>query len=430
MAKVSVDLSDDDREQVNAFLQGNPNSQGYAAQSGEILGILKQMGDEMQAALDEATKVEEKAIKTYDELMAAKKTEVDSLTKMIEEKIELSGELAMSIAEMKNDLGDTAEMLEQDKKLLADLKEGCSTKDAEYAERVKTRSAELAALSDTIKLLNDDDALELFKKTLPAPGASFLEVRLSSRQVRQQAMQVLKGAVRKSDRAHHTSVSFIIAALHGKKISFDKIIKMIDDMVTTLGEEQKDDDTKKEYCEKEMDVSDDKKKVLEKTIADTTTAIETTKEGIATAIEEIDALTLGIKKLDLQVAKATSQRKEENDEYKELMASDGAAKELLKMAQNRLNKFYNPKLYKAEAAASFVQVRMHNSEDKAAPPPPPETFDAYTKKTEESGGVIQMINVMITDLDKEMTEAEVEEKNAQSEYEALMKDSGEKRTED
>jgi len=206
---------------------------------------------------------------------------------------------------------------------------------------------------------------------------------------------------------------------------------MIDDMVTTLGEEQKDDDTKKEYCEKEMDVSDDKKKVLEKTIADTTTAIETTKEGIATAIEEIDALTLGIKKLDLQVAKATSQRKEENDEYKELMASDGAAKELLKMAQNRLNKFYNPKLYKAAAAAaSFVQVRMHDSEEKAAPPPPPETFDAYTKKTEESGGVIQMINIMITDLDKEMTEAEVEEKNAQSEYEALMKDSGEKRTED
>merc|ERR1719382_1849144 len=131
-----------------------------------------------------------------------------------------------------------------------------------------------------------------------------------------------------------------------------------------------------------MDVSDDKKKVLEKTIADTTTAIETTKEGIATATEEIEALTLGIKKLDVQVAKATQQRKEENDEYKELMASDGAAKELLKMAQNRLNKFYNPKLYKAEAAASFVQVRMHNSEEKAAPPPPPETFDAYTKKTE------------------------------------------------
>merc|ERR1719394_1916960 len=117
----------------------------------------------------------------------------------------------------------------------------------------------------------------------------------------------------------------------------------------TLGEEQKDDDTKKEYCEKEMDLADDKKKVLEKTIADTTTAIETTKEGIATATEEIEALTLGIKKLDVQVAKATQQRKEENDEYKELMASDGAAKELLKMAQNRLNKFYNPKLYNAPA---------------------------------------------------------------------------------
>merc|ERR1719210_62199 len=44
---------------------------------------------------------------------------------------------------------------------------------------------------------------------------------------------------------------------------------------------------------------------------------------------------------------ATEQRKEENEDFKDLMASDTAAKELMKFAKNRLNKFYNPKLYKA-----------------------------------------------------------------------------------
>jgi len=217
--------------------------------------------------------------------------------------------------------------------------------------------------------------------------------------------------------------------------------------VGTLKTEQKDDDSKKEYCNTNLDTADDKKKALEKTISDTQAGIEACKEGIATATEEIAALTAGIKALDKSVAEATEQRKEENAEYKELMANDSAAKELLKMAQNRLNKFYNPKLYVPPAkqerskmdaiaedvggAASLVQIRMHNADDQqVAPPPPPETFGAYTKKTEESGGVMQMINLLITDLDKEMTEAEVEEKNSQADYETLMKESAEKRAGD
>merc|ERR1711865_935989 len=62
---------------------------------------------------------------------------------------------------------------------------------------------------------------------------------------------------------------------------------------------------------------------------------------------EIAALTAAIKALDKAVAEATEQRKEENEDFTELMASDSAAKEILGFAKNRLNKFYNPALYKA-----------------------------------------------------------------------------------
>merc|ERR1719463_918605 len=62
-----------------------------------------------------------------------------------------------------------------------------------------------------------------------------------------------------------------------------------------------------------------------------------------------------------------------------------------------------------------------------APPPPPETFGAYTKKGEESTGVISMMDMMIADLDKEIQEIEVEEKEGQKEYEQFMADSSEKR---
>lgn len=64
---------------------------------------------------------------------------------------------------------------------------------------------------------------------------------------------------------------------------------------------------------------------------------------------EIAELEAGIKSLDKSVGEATTQRKEQNADYKKLMASDGTAKEVLLWAKNRLNKFYNPKLHKAYA---------------------------------------------------------------------------------
>merc|ERR1719305_1200679 len=129
---------------------------------------------------------------------------------------------------------------------------------------------------------------------------------------------------------------------------------------------------------------------------------------------------------------------------------------LIDIAKNRMNKFYNPKLYKpppkrelteeeritlnmggtlaptappggiAGTGVALLATRVNGP----APPPPPETFGDYSKKSEESGGVIAMMDTLIKDLDREMTEAQAEEENAQKEYEELMTDSAEKRAED
>merc|ERR1712032_1642428 len=99
------------------------------------------------------------------------------------------------------------------------------------------------------------------------------------------------------------------------------------------------------------------------------TAIEEMEGDIARLTEEIATLTAGIKKLDESVTEATEQRQKENAEYKELKQSDTAAKEILKFAKNRLNKFYAPKLYKPELlqeSAFYSKVSVHG-----APPPPP-----------------------------------------------------------
>jgi len=404
----------------------------------------------MNKDLAEATATENGAIKAFGELMAAKEAEVSALTKAIEEKMVRLGNLQVELVEMKEDLDDTGKGILEDKKFLADLSTNCKTKGAEHAENQKLRSQELLALADTIKVLNDDDALELFKKTLPG-SASLLQLQVTAQDQRRQALAVIREA-----RQSHPELNFIALALQGKKVDFGKVLKMIDDMVTLLGAEQQDDDDKKEYCAKSFDLADDKKKSLERSVSNLAKAIEKAKEGIAALADEIKALQEGLVALDKSVAEATEQRKNENVEYKELIASDAAATELLGFAKNRLNKFYNPKLYKAPPARKLSDADratlaaggtlaptaapggiagtgvtvLADVSAHVAPPPPPATAAAFSKKSEESNGVIGLIDLMIKDLTQEMTEAETTEKLSQEDYEKAMSDAAEKRASD
>jgi len=454
------DMDETDRQILTSFLSGG---ESYAPQSGQIIGILKQMGDTMAADLASATATEEAAIKEYDELMAAKKEEVDALTASIESKLKEIGETGIEVVEMKEDVDDTENALAADKKFLAELETGCATKTKEWEERSRSRAEELVALADTIKVLNDDDALDLFKKTLPSASASLMQTAITSEALRTQALREIRSARKAAGIRRRPGLDFLVLALSGRKAltqtNFDKVIGMIDTMVAELKAEQQDDTDKLEYCKTELDLSDDKKKSLERAVSLLEKDIAKAKELIATLTDEIAALTAGIIALDKSVAEATENRKEENEEFKALMAADTAAKELLAFAKNRLNKFYNPDLYvappKRELSAGdriyenmggelttaapggiantgiavLAEVANHD-QGSVAPPPPPATWGAYSKKSEESNGVIGMIDLLIKDLDKEMTEAKTEETDAQADYETMMKESAEKRVAD
>merc|ERR1712232_869799 len=153
---------------------------------------------------------------------------------------------------------------------------------------------------------------------------------------------------------------------------------------------------------------------------------------------------------DKNVAEATEQRKEEHEDYTALMAADVAAKELIGFAKNRLNKFYNPKLYKpppkrelseedsivvsmggtlapTAAPGGIAGTGIALAQNDAAPPPPPEANLAFKKSGQASNGVIAMVDLLIADLDKDNQIMEVEEKDAQADYEVFMSDSAEKR---
>merc|ERR1719221_2294624 len=76
--------------------------------------------------------------------------------------------------------------------------------------------------------------------------------------------------------------------------------------------------------------------------------------------------------------------------------------------------------------AVLAEVSAHTQRAAAAPEGP----SAFKAKTEESAGVIAMMDLLIADLDKEMTESATAEKDAQADYEELMQDSADKRAQE
>ena len=117
----------------------------------------------------------------------------EAQTVVIKEKTVRFGELVVEIVQMKNYLSWTQKALEENKQFLADLQNNCATNEAERNEICKTRSEEMIALSETIKLLNDDDALEVFKKTLPS-GAGFVQLNADA-SVRRTALRLIRNAL-------------------------------------------------------------------------------------------------------------------------------------------------------------------------------------------------------------------------------------------
>jgi hypothetical protein len=212
-------------------------SAGYAPGSGEIVGILKQLLEDMEKELADATETENSAQADFDALVAAKEKEIQAATEAVEMKTEKNGEVAVKIVNLKNDLEDAQDALGEDQKFVAELKKGCATAEKDYADRKAGRAQEAVAVAETIKILNDDDALDLFKKTLPSP--TLLQMTQTSRNVRDEALSAFADL---KDQKHSTQLGMIQLALMGKKAGFEKIIKMIDDMVVLLQEEQKDDE--------------------------------------------------------------------------------------------------------------------------------------------------------------------------------------------
>merc|ERR1719201_2659922 len=226
-------LTHKQRRAVAAFIQSPQDyfdaeptfKQSYAPQSGEIFGILKQMKETFEENLSDSQKEEMANQKAYEELKAAKTDEIKAGQDQIDAKTQELASTDEKLAESKESLEDTKTSLSADEEFLMMLKEKCSTTDAEWEERQKTRQLEMEACSKALAVLSSDDAHDLFTKTFN-PAFAQKESSMHSER-RSQASKLLSSVAQR-----YQNPRLATLAVRVRLDAFTRVKKAIDDMVS------------------------------------------------------------------------------------------------------------------------------------------------------------------------------------------------------
>lgn len=387
-------------EEILALLQGQEPAGGSA----QILGIIQQMRENFKENLEKALKEEEENIATYDQLMGSKGKEISAAKKELEAKKMQIAAQVQGIADASEELEDTEASLASDQKFLIGLKKKCEAETKLHEASKKTMMEEMKAIQETVKILNDDDALETFKKTVPSPD-SFLQMKMSTRS---KARSKAKTGLRlKSSYAMN-------------KDQFAELKKMITAMIADMKQEQKDDDNHKEWCTKEFDLTEDSVKTVQETMDTHNQKISEKGNELGSLQEALATVKGEIKDIENSLLLSGAMRSQEKTEYDKEMSEITISLSLLKKARDRLAQFYEkPALTQQEtSSASLAGVETMFGFDQPAPP----SGSAYTKKSGQAMGILGMLDNIKTDLKVEQKEAEMEEKEKIEDYETEKAD--------
>jgi len=396
---------------LTSFVQKGPptNSGSYTPASGQIFGILNQMKEEFETNLAKMQEEEKTAQTDFADLKSAKSAEIAGNKKMTKDKTAELADTEDALAKAKEDLDLTREALAADTKFLSELKLRCQQSDKDWELRSKTRLEEIAAVSETIKILTDDDARETMGRTMDSETPVFVQTGAETTlqaKVRAAASVALKKVATK-----HRSLALLALSQRVKLDPFKKLNGIIDDMSGALKKQLQDEVVERDFCVKEFNENDVQTLHKNNEIKDLQALIETSKATIDTLTSEMAQLGKDIEEMEVQMKKASEEREASNHEFQVAVTDQRATQTILKKALAKLESFYGKK----------TLLQMGQEPGAAVPPPPPAMSEM--KPNQGSGGVM----VLIQDIIEEAHEMEVDalkaESDSQAGYEEFIKNS-------
>jgi len=410
----------------------------YSARSGGIYGVMTQMLEEFEAQLSTAQKEEVQAREDFAALKKAKSEQIEIAKERLDDIEGGASENLKALSDAKEDLAMTRKQRSLDVEFLRNLKVTCNDLDKDWERRSATRSAEIQAVSETLAILSEDDSREMVEKSvtlLQEHASQGMKTGAAAR--RSKAAALLRRAAQAPDLEvddlldtwHGLQGASTVGVARGPKAqlstargpkaqlstlaltvqldSFTKIKQMIDTMVAELKKQQQDEVKFKAYCTKEFNANEKAVYAKNQEKKDIGAKLEKLAILMAKLAEDIAKAKKQIADTQVEIKKASENREGENAEFQTTVADQRATQVILKKALMRLKDFY-----KKSKGNKLVLDQQE----------PPVKFNKY-KKNSGASPVMGLIEQIVEDSKKLVSEATSAEYKAQKDYEKFVTDS-------
>eukprot|EP00929_Paragymnodinium_shiwhaense_P004799 TRINITY_DN1059_c0_g2_i1.p1 TRINITY_DN1059_c0_g2~~TRINITY_DN1059_c0_g2_i1.p1 ORF type:complete len:679 (+),score=335.60 TRINITY_DN1059_c0_g2_i1:67-2103(+) len=415
-------LSDELRSSVENFLalseEQTPAANAYEFQSGGVVEMLEKLRLKFQDELLALQKAEMASKGNYEVLKQKLTSSISDSKERASKRTATKAKKMEEAAKAKGDLEVTTKSKSEDEKELSETKAECSVRSEEFENNQVVRSEEIKAITKAVEILNSGAVSGNAEKHLPSAAAALVQdvsslVQLRSSlapeadEARAQALEFLQG------RAKNLGSRILsMAASHVANDPLAKIKKIVKDMIVKLMEEANKEADQNAYCTSELAMNKMTREDKQEEVEELSAGVEKKTAESMQLAEELAALSEAVATIKQQQAEATKLRQEEKATNTATISDAQEAQVAVERATKVLKDFYG-----SQGGASFIQ----NGEDNALTAEMSQASSApYTGMSGESGGVVGLLEVILSDFARLESETSGAESQAQEAYEKYM----------
>jgi len=453
----ALDLSPKQQRSITALLQTDADDApegDFAFHGDDIIATLQDLEKEFKAKKAEVDQIEGQNKKDFNEVMKSKTNEkktAEGDKKTAEGDKDTADE---NIAKATEDMVKEEALLKDDELYLKDLTSKCELKAREWDQRSQMRSEEVTALTAALKIIkegvkdnsavnkrafiqHDQDYIAADVQALKTPekkedarnsvedddvdvDLSFLQVskpRLKIASLVKQASQVTAGEAQQAALKEKVIKSLVASgnklgsavlsalAMRVQADPFIKVKKLIQDLIERLVTEAAEQATKKGWCDTELGKATQTRDLNMDTIVKINAEVMDLEATKASLEEEIVTLTTEIADLNDSLVKETKMRADEKAENMDTLDKAKAGLAATKDAYDVLTAFYKKS---AKGKVSLIQASP------VAGPSSPS--GAYKGGQQKAGGIMAMLDVIISDFERTIKVTTKAEKASHREF--------------
>lgn len=409
---VLTDLVQQQQSQDPEATYSAPEANAYESSSGKVIDMLEELRQKFRGEVRDLEKEELMAQHASEEVLQKLKDSTELAEQAVARKTKLRAEQQEALASAKGDLDVVQKAKAEDEKYLQDTAALCQQKSFDFEKRQALRAQEIEALSKAIEIIGGSAVSDGAEKHLrESKDAATALVQLRSAKDRNPRLEKA-AAYLKMVAARTKNPTLAMVAQKAESDPFAKVKKMIRDLIVKLMEEANSEAEHKGWCDTELATNQQTREIKTEAVDHLTSEVEKLTADIGKLGQEISDLTDAIAEIDAALAKATEQRQAEKDKNASTIKDAKEGQEALTQGMAVLREFY------AKAAEATSLAQQIPAEDA------PETFDSpYQGQQDAAGGVMGLLEVILSDFARLEGDTEAAEAQAQDEYDTFVADS-------